>query len=47
MSICGACGYLKETRYCKLCKTELCEACKNNPPKRFIAAVKKMLGTDK
>lgn len=44
---CGACYEFKEVNYCSFCKTDLCVDCKNNPPKRFIAAVKKRLGIDK
>jgi len=46
MNLCGACKKLRECRYCSICKTFLCEACKNNPPKRFVAMVKRILNHD-
>jgi len=47
IKLCGACYKDKECKYCDMCKTYLCEACKNNPPKRFIAMVNRMLGREK
>ena len=38
---CVICNSELDIKYCSMCEEYLCGKCKNNPPKRLIAMLKK------
>lgn len=41
MNKCSICGSELDINYCSICEEYLCDKCKNNPPKRLVAMLKK------
>ena len=44
--VCYICGGTDTVKYCSWCEEYLCVNCKNNPPKRLVAFLKKKLGIE-
>ena len=38
---CSICNSTNDVEYCSMCEEYLCKSCKNNPPKRLVAMLKK------